>query len=233
MNRRERARPFGGGFGRGTRVEYGFREHGPTWTTCSAGSAMLSGRLRLTARAGGRAGAARPGRPNHHDIPVTVTLEEAFRGTKRMIDVPAKDGSSRRIEVSIPAAVDDGRRVHISLDDGVQVFLVVSLAPHTRFKREGDNLFADISVPFEDALLGGEVEFTSLKGRLALKVPAGSGEGRRIRIQGHGMPSRESPSVNGDLYVTVKPRMPSSLSDDERAALEEFRRLRVANGRRG
>ena len=117
-------------------------------------------------------------------FPVTVTQEEAFRGTKRMVDVPMKDGSARRIEVSIPAAVDNGRRVHISLDDGIQVFLVVSVAPHTRFEREGDNLYADIAVPFEDALLGGEVEFTSLKGRLALKVPAGSGEGRRIRIQG-------------------------------------------------
>ena len=149
-----------------------------------------------------------------------------------MINVPTKDGSTRRIEVSIPAAVDDGSRVHISLDDGIQVFLVVSVTPHTRFKREGDSLYADISVPFEDALLGGEIQFTSLKGRLALKVPAGSGEGRRIRIQGHGMPRREAPSSAGDLYVTVKPRMPSSLSDDERAALEEFRRLRVANGRR-
>ena len=223
---------FGGGFGRGGRVEYGFGNMGDLDDLLGGfGDAFGSASPYGT---GGRARRrSRPGRPNHHDIPVTVTLEEAFRGTKRMIDVPAKDGGSRRIEVSIPAAVDDGRRVHISLDDGIQVFLVVSVAPHARFKREGDNLYADLSVPFEDALLGGEVEFTSLKGRLALKVPAGSSEGRRIRIQGHGMPSRESPSVNGDLYVTVKPRMPSSLSDDERAALEEFRRLRVANGRRG
>ena len=92
-------------------------------------------------------------------------------------------------------------RVHISLDDGIQVFLVVSLSPHPRFRREGDNLHADIAVPFEDALLGGEIEFTSLKGRLALKVPPGSSEGRRIRIQDHGMPKRESPSTYGDLYV--------------------------------
>ena len=146
--------------------------------------------------------------------------------------MPTNDGGNRRIEVSIPAAVDDGSRVHISLDDGIQVFLVVSLSPHTRFRREGDNLHADIAVPFEDALLGGEVEFTSLKGRLALKVPAGSGEGKRIRIQGHGMPRRDSPSVYGDLYVRVQPQLPTSLSPDEEAAIEEFRRLRIANGKR-
>ena len=219
---------FGGGFGQGgARVEYGFGNFGDLDDLLGGFGDGFGG-----ASPYGTRRRSRPGRPNHHDIPITVTLEEAFRGTKRMVDVPTKDGGARRIEVSIPPAVDNGRRVHISLDDGIQVFLVVSVAPHTRFEREGDNLYADIAVPFEDALLGGEVEFTSLKGRLALKVPAGSGEGRRIRIQGHGMPMRESPSVSGDLYVTVKPQMPTSLTPDERAALEEFRRLRAANGKR-
>ena len=222
----------GGGFGAGTRVEYGFGDVGDLddllggYSDIFAGTSGYGNTQTRTRRR------SRPGRPNHHDVPVTITLEEAFRGTKRMVNVPTNDGGSRRIEVSIPAAVDDGSRVHISLDDGIQVFLVVSLSPHARFRREGDNLHADIAVPFEDALLGGEVEFTSLKGRLALKVPSGSGEGRRIRIQGHGMPRRESPSDYGDLYVKVKPQLPISLSSDEKAAIEEFRRLRIANGKR-
>ena len=216
---------FGSGFGSGGRVEYGFGDLDDLLGGFGGASPYGAG-TRTRRR-------SRPGRANHHDVPVSVTLEEAFRGTKRMVDVPAKDGGTRRIEVSIPAAVDDGSRVHISLDDGTQVFLVVSVAPHTRFRREGDNLYADIAVPFEDALLGGEVEFNSLKGRLVLKVPPGSGDGRRIRIQRHGMPLRESPSDSGDLYVTVKPQIPASLTADERAALEEFRRLRIANGKRG
>ena len=223
----------GGGFRQGTRVEYGFGDLGDLddllggYGDIFGGASPYGAGTRTHTRRH-----SRPGRSNHHDVPVTVTLEEAFRGTKRMVNVPTKEGGTRRIEVSIPAAVDNGSRVHLSLDDGIQVFLVVSLSPHARFTRESDNLYADIAVPFEDALLGGEVEFTSLKGRLALKVPSGSGDGRRIRIQGHGMPMRESPSANGDLYVTVKPQMPTSLSDDERVSLEEFRRLRMANGKR-
>ena len=223
----------GGGFRQGTRVEYGYGDLGDLddllggYGDIFGGASPYGAGTRTHTRRH-----SRPGRSNHHDVPVTVTLEEAFRGTKRMVNVPTKEGGTRRIEVSIPAAVDNGSRVHLSLDDGIQVFLVVSLSPHTRFTRESDNLYADIAVPFEDALLGGEVEFTSLKGRLALKVPSGSGDGRRIRIQGHGMPMRESPSANGDLYVTVKPQMPTSLSDDERVSLEEFRRLRIANGKR-
>ncbi|MYC05854.1 MAG: J domain-containing protein [Chloroflexi bacterium] len=216
--------PFGGGFGQGTRVEYGFGDLGDL-------DDLLDGfgyRTRTNARR-----RSRPGRANHHDVPVTITLEEAFSGTKRMVNVPAKDGRMRRIEVSIPVAVDNGSRVHISLDDGIQVFLVVSVASHHKFKRDGDNLYADLSLPFEDAVLGGEAEFTSLKGKLVLKVPPGSADGRRIRIQRHGMPARNTPSANGDLYVTVKPQLPVSLGADEKQALEEYRRLRIANGERG
>ena len=225
----EQARAGAGSpFGAGARVEYGFGDMGDLNDLLGGFGDAFGGASPYGARARRR---SRPGRANHHDVPVTVTLEEAFRGTKRMVDVPAKDGGTRRIEVGIPAAVADGSRVHISLEDGTQVFLVVSIAPHTRFRREGDNLYADIAVPFEDALLGGEVEFNSLKGRLVLKIPPGSGEGRRIRIQRHGMPARESPSDSGDLYVTVKPQMPAWLAPDEKAALEEFRRLRIANGK--
>ena len=223
---------FGGGFGPGTRVEYGLGNMGDLDDLLGGFGDVFDGASGYGNTQTRTRRRSRPGRPNHHDVPVNVTLEEAFRSTKRMVNVPTNDGGSRRIEVSIPAAVDDGSRVHISLDGGIEVFLVVSLSPHTRFRREGDNLHADIAVPFEDALLGGEVEFTSLKGRLALKIPPGSSEGRRIRIQGHGMPKRESPSGYGDLYVTVKPQLPSSLSPDEKAAIEEFRRLRIANGRR-
>ena len=223
----------GGGFRRGTRVEYGFGDLGDLDDLLGGFGDVFGGASPYGAGARTQTRRrSRPGRANHHDVPVTITLEEAFRGTKRMVDVPTKDGGTRRIEVSIPAAVDNGSRVHISLDDGIQIFLVISVSPHVRFRREGDSLYADLAVPFEDALLGGEVEFTSLKGRLALKVPSGSGDGRRIRIQGHGMPMRESASANGDLYVTVKPQMPTTLSDDERASLEEFKRLRIANGKR-
>ena len=220
---------FGGGYGRGTRVEYDLGDLDDLlggFGDVFGGAAGYGGTRTDTRRR------SRPGRPNHHDVPVTITLEEAYRGTQREVEVPTKEGGTRRLAVSIPAAVDNGSRVHISLDDGTQVFLVVRVRPHHRFERDGDNLDADITVPFEDALLGGEAEFTSLKGGLFLKIPPGSGGGRRIRIQGHGMPKRESPTEYGDLYVTVKTQMPTSLSDDERAALEEFRRLRTANGKR-
>ena len=99
---------FGSGFGRGTRVEYGFGDMGDLDDLLGGlgdtfGGTSEYGRTHTRTRR-----RSRPGRPNHHDVPVTVTLEEAFRGTKRMVNVSTNDGGSRRIEVSIPAAVDDG-----------------------------------------------------------------------------------------------------------------------------
>ena len=171
-------------------------------------------------------------RRSSFDVPLTITLEEAYKGGKRQVNLPAAAGG-RRIEVAVPRAVDDGSRVHISLDDGAQVFFIISVSPHKRFTRDGDDLRCEVSVPFEDAILGGEVEVDTLKGRLALTIPRGSAAGQRIRIPAHGMPRRSQPSAYGDLYVAVKPEPPANLSQDEEDLLRQFKRLRIDNGKRG
>ena len=225
-----RTPPTGGGFPNGgTSVEYGFGDLGDLDDIFGGLGDMFDStrgyRSYDTNTTTRRSAAGRRSR----DIPVTISLEEAFTGTKRLVNVPAKDNAARRIEVRIPPAVDDGARVHVGLPDGAQVFLAVTIAPHANFKRDGDDLHADLAVPFEDTLLGGEVEFTSLKGRLALKVPPNSAEGKRIRIQKHGMPKSGDPSTNGDLYVTIKPKLPDSLQPDEAEALKEYRKRRITN----
>lgn len=172
-------------------------------------------------------------RSQHTDVAVSISLEEAFSGAARTATVAAANGESKRIEVTIPRAVDSGSRVHISLDDGTQVFFNISVLPHPRFTREGNNLLAELSLPFEDAVLGGEAEFRSLKGRIVVTIPPNSASGRRIRIAGHGMPVRGGAADEyGDLYISVKPELPANLSDDERLLLVEFRQLRIENGKR-
>ena len=175
---------------------------------------------------------ARRHRARQPDIPVSVTLEEAYGGATRQVTIPTDAGAQKRIEVTIPRGMDDGGRIHISLPDGADIFFKVQTLPHPRFTREGDNLNADLALPFEDAILGGEAEFRSLKGSIMVTIPPNSAAGRRIRIAGHGMPLRRAPDRHGDLYIALKPEPPANLSDDERALLEEFRRLRVNNGKR-
>jgi DnaJ-class molecular chaperone len=156
---------------------------------------------------------------------VDVTLEEAFAGAKRQITLFA-EGRDRRIEVSIPRGVDTGSTVHLSLGGDQEVFLKVTVLPHARFTRKGDDLFVDAEVPFEDAIRGGEAQLQTLTGKVALKIPAGTPSGQRIRLAGLGMPRLGSPDQRGDLYATVRPTLPDDLTDEQRDLIAKYKRLR-------
>ena len=156
---------------------------------------------------------------------VDVTLEEAFSGSKRNVTITA-GGRERRIEVTIPPGVDNGSVVHVSLDKGQELYLNVTICQHPRFERKGNDLYTDVEVPFEDAVLGGETEVQTLTGRVRLKVPPESQTGQRIRLAGQGMPSRGKTQTRGDLFVALRPTMPSNLTDEETELLGKFKELR-------
>lgn len=170
---------------------------------------------------GRRRGASR----SHVDVQVEVSLEEAFSGTKRQVSLPGSAGA-RRIELSIPPGVKTGSRVHIAVDKDTQLFLRMTVTPHTRFRREGNDLYTDVDVPFEDAILGGDIDVQTLKGKVRLKVPPESQSGQNIRLAGQGMPVLNEADARGDLYVTLRPTLVKDLSDEERELLEKFKALR-------
>lgn len=175
-----------------------------------------------------------PFRSRGQDIeqPVTITLEEAYRGTTRLVRLP--DG--RRLEVKIPAGVDNGSRVHIpgqghpGLGGGPRgdLFLVVSVQADPRFQRQGDDLHTEVAVPLVDAVLGGEAQVTTLKGKVLLTVPPLTQNGTVFRLAGQGMP-RLNGSGYGDLYAKVKVMLPTRLSPRERELFQELRQLGVAS----
>ena len=180
---------------------------------------LLSGSGGLSCRRGRAATAMRL------EAQATVTLEEAFAGTKRQLAVPS-DGRERRIDVSIPPGADSGSVVHISLDKGNELFLTVTVSPHRRFQRKGADLYVEAQVPLWDAILGGDIEVQTLKGRISLKVPPESQNGQRVRLAGQGMPRLGAPQTRGDLYVTLRPTLPKDLTDEERELLEKLKELR-------
>ncbi|MGH2587244.1 MAG: DnaJ C-terminal domain-containing protein [Dehalococcoidia bacterium] len=189
--------------------------------------------------------------------PVEITLEEAFNGTTRLIQMqvpetcttcngtgrlgeqpcPTCEGlgsiiRTKRLEVKVPAGVDTGSRVRIAgqghpgLGGGAtgDMILLVTVRPHDRFERKGADLYVDAPVPLYEALLGGEVEVSTLKGtKLKLKIPAGTQNGRQIRLGGQGMP--RSGGNAGDLFARVKVVLPTTLSERERQLVEELRAI--------
>ena len=165
--------------------------------------------------------------PSEH--PVEVTLEEAFQGATRLL----KLGNGRRLEVKIPPGVDTGSRIHIS-DDGqhrVDLYLVVTVQAHPRFQRQGRNLYSQVEVPLEDAVLGGDVAVPTLQGQLFLTIPPETQNGQRFRLAGQGMPQLNNTGVTGDLYATVSVILPTGLSDEERDLFRQLRDGRSTEGR--
>ncbi len=160
-------------------------------------------------------------RPPPAEFHTDVTLEEAFHGAPR--NLRTQDG--RTLEVKIPVGVENGSRVHIAPDGphGSDFYLIVSIPEHPRFRREGRDLFVDVDLQVDDAVLGTEILAPTLTGQVALTVPPNTPNERRFRLSGLGMPSLSGSEGRGDLYVTVKLRLPSDPSLEE---VELFRRLR-------
>ena len=163
-----------------------------------------------------RPAGARPGR--RVEATAEVTLEEAFHGTTRIVEVDGK-----RLEVTIPPGVDNGTRIRLSGrgGDGSDLFVVCRVRPHAVFSRRGADLEREIALSLEEALLGGEVAVGTLKGRVLLTIPPGMQSGRTFRLSGQGMP-RFRGSGNGDLYVRARVVLPTNLSAEARAAARRF-----------
>jgi DnaJ-class molecular chaperone len=152
------------------------------------------------------------------EAPAELTLEEAFHGAQRLLEVDGK-----RFEVQIPRGVDTGSRIKLSGTGpkGRDVVVTVTVAPHATYARRGADLERELPVTLREALLGAEVPVTTLKGRILLTIPAGTQSGRTFRLTGQGMPKMKDGGA-GDLYVKVRVVLPAALDDDERRAATAF-----------
>jgi curved DNA-binding protein len=147
-----------------------------------------------------------------------ITLEEAFHGTSRIVEI-----SGKRLEVSIPRGVDTGSRVRLSGKgpDGRDLVVVIRVAPHGVFSRRAADLERELPVTLREALLGGEVPVRTLKGRVLLTLPPSTQNGRSFRLSRQGMP-RLKGGDPGDLYVKVRVILPTHLSDEAKEAARRF-----------
>jgi curved DNA-binding protein len=170
-----------------------------------------------------------------HDLEheVEVSLEEAFRGAQRLVEM---DG--RRLEVKIPAGVKTGSRVRVAGEGPAtasrgaargDLYLRIKVLPHPTFERRDDDLHCEAPVDLFVALLGGEVRVPTLSGSVALRIPAGTQSGRTFRLSGQGMPRLRSPQEHGDLYARVRVMLPEKLDDHEQKLVREWAALRGRN----
>ncbi len=183
---------------------------------------------------------ARAGADAEYEI--EVALPEAYRGTQRQLEQRTEAGRTRKLDVTIPAGVQDGQRIRLAGQGGPGVgggpsgdlYLRVRVAPHPFFTRDGDDLRAELPVSLHEALLGAEVTVPTLKGRVSLRIPPETQNGRTIRLAGQGMPHPKARGGGfGDLYVTVKVVLPTKLNEKEREAIRELAVSRASEDPRG
>ena len=185
-----------------------------------------------------------PQRGQDMEAGLTITLEEAYNGATKNLSLSGEsrydvgrgaygDNGGKRVEVKIPAGIVDGQKVRVAgqgmpgVAGNGDLLLEVKIAQHPTFERKGDDLYADVSVPFYDAALGGAVTVPTPKGsQLTMRLPAGVQSAQSLRLSGQGMPKLKSGGGFGDLYARVKITVPKTLSERERELMAELKAIR-------
>ena len=160
-----------------------------------------------------------------YEVPVRLTLEEAYRGTERTVQLDGRAFTAR-----IPRGATDGQRLRLRGKGGPGInggpagdlYLQIALEPHALYRASGHDLDIDVPLAPWEAALGAEVEVPTLEGRVTMKVPPGSKAGQKLRLAGKGLPKPGGGA--GDLYAVLSIAVPATLTDSERRLFEELRK---------
>jgi curved DNA-binding protein len=179
---------------------------------------------------------AGPMRGEDQHARVQISLEDAYHGASRTLELRAPSGEKRSIRVAIPKGVTAGQRIRLAgqgmpgANGGAagDLFLEVTFASHRLFEPDGRNILLTLPVTPWEAALGETVSVPTLGGTVELKVPAGSQSGRRLRLKGRGLPGNPA----GDQIVTLRIDTPPADSEAARALYEDMRSKLPFNPRR-
>lgn len=156
---------------------------------------------------------------------LTISLEEAHKGTTKEIILSDSKGDTKRLNVKIPAGAHDGMKIRLAGQGNMgpggsgDLYLNVKIAPHPRYRLEGFNIFTELPITPWDATLGATSKVQTLDGLVKLKIPPGSSSGQRLRLKGKGLTNKNN------LYVEIKIVTPKKLSPDEKRLFEELRHI--------
>ncbi len=187
------------------------------------------------ARRGGMRGYSRggfdfeeaPERGRDVEADLLVSLEEALHGSTRQISFRRGDsGKVQTYTVKIPKGVREGQRIRLAGQGGEgeagagDLYLRMKFERHPDFDLEGPDLFYDLEVSVEKAVLGAEVQIPTLEGPAKLHLPEGTQNGQKFRLSRHGM--AKGGGERGDLYAVVSVTLPRNLSVAQRKLWEQI-----------
>ncbi len=156
---------------------------------------------------------------------MTISLEEAFAGTTRQLDL-----DNQKLQLKTKPGTKDGQVLRLKGKGGKgrnggedgDVLITVHVPEHPHFKRKEDDLYCDISVDLYTAILGGQTLISTLKKPIKITIAKETDNGKVLRLKGMGMPKYGKENEFGDLYAKVNVKLPKNLSEKE---LELFKEL--------
>jgi molecular chaperone DnaJ len=161
------------------------------------------------------------------------------RGNGTVIEEPCprcggsgQERRTKRYTVKIPAGVKDGTRIRVKgkgepgMNGGPpgDLHVVTKVAASPLYERRGDDLLTEARVSYADAVLGATVQVPTPEGPVSLKVPAGSEDGKLLRIRGRGAP-RLKGGGKGDVLARIRIEVPKRVNKRARELLEELRKI--------
>jgi len=158
-----------------------------------------------------------------------LKLTDVFNTHKQTFSINGKN-----IRITIPAGVENGQVIKLAGhgNPGVNggqagdLFLTFSIENDTKFKREGNNLSANVELDLYTALLGGEVVVDTFDGKVKLKVHPETRAGTTVKLKGKGFPVYKKEGQFGDLVITYGVKLPKNLSQQEKDLFLRLKQMR-------
>ena len=158
-----------------------------------------------------------------------LDLASAYTSHKQSLTVNGKN-----IRITIPAGVENGQIIKIPGHGGPganggpngDLYITFLIDNDSNFKREGNNLYADVDLDLYTAVLGGETFVSTFDGKVKVKVPAETQTGTKVKLKGKGFPLYKKENQFGDLYITYNVKTPTKLSQKEKELFAELAKLR-------
>ena len=137
----------------------------------------------------------------------------------------------QKMNITIPAGIESGKRINISGQGDAgpnggpagDLYVYITVSPHEHFERQGNDVYCVVPISFTQATLGADVYVTTLdEKKIKVKVPAGTQNGKILRIKGEGIPHLHDSGRRGDMYIKILVRVPTRLSSRAKVLLKEF-----------
>lgn len=160
---------------------------------------------------------------------ITISLEEAYNGCTRIINVDGK-----KMRISLDPGIRDGQTIRLKGKGGNgarggpagDLYITIRVSIHPDYRREGDDLFKDVPVSVYTAMLGGDLDVTTISGTFKLKIPPETQSGATFRLKGRGFPVYGKKGKYGDLYIKAVLKVPKNLSKEEKELIRKLASMR-------